>query len=481
MRALARAAALALVASLAGSLGGCGDDGGDGGGGPDARAADILDQLRALPEVARVTEQPTQQAGYRYFELWFDQPVDHDQAGGARFEQYATLIHRDATRPMVLLHTGYGNWYYDYPGELTRLLGANQVVVEHRFFRGSRPAGAEAWAHLTIAQSAADHHRITTALRRVYGARWLETGASKGGMTSVYHRRFYPDDVDGTVAYVAPLSRGAPDYRYEPHVEQLGPPACRQALRDLQVELLTDRRAALEARARSEATQRGYTYERIALPVAVESAVVSLEWAFWQYVGAEACDDVPAVTATDNQVWTFLRAVSPVASSSDDDVAEFEAYYYQAEVELGYPGTMDEHLAGLTLYGADDFAGAYPVGVTRPPWSEAAMADVDAWVQGEGARLVFLYGEWDPWTGGMFELGAAADALRVVAPEAPHGARIADLAPADQAAVLARLEAWSGVTPDAAVVTARRAPAAYEPRPPRMPPARLRAWQLLAR
>ncbi len=172
MRALARAAALALVASLAGSLGGCGDDGGDGGGGPDARAADILDQLRALPEVARVTEQPTQQAGYRYFELWFDQPVDHDQAGGARFEQYATLIHRDATRPMVLLHTGYGNWYYDYPGELTRLLGANQVVVEHRFFRGSRPAGAEAWAHLTIAQSAADHHRITTALRRVYGARW---------------------------------------------------------------------------------------------------------------------------------------------------------------------------------------------------------------------------------------------------------------------------------------------------------------------
>ena len=32
-------------------------------------------------------------------------------------------------------------------------------------------------------------------------------------MTSVYHRRFYPDDVDGTVAYVAPevIHGGAPE------------------------------------------------------------------------------------------------------------------------------------------------------------------------------------------------------------------------------------------------------------------------------
>ena len=33
-------------------------------------------------------------------------------------------------------------------------------------------------------------------------------------MTAIYHRRFYPDDVDGTVPYVAPISFGAPDLRY---------------------------------------------------------------------------------------------------------------------------------------------------------------------------------------------------------------------------------------------------------------------------
>lgn len=451
----ARSVRFAFLAALVAASCGGDDVSGTVDGGVDAPGGDILEQLRGLPEIASVTEASTEEIGYRYFEIQFDQPVDHDNPGGARFQQFATLIHRDVTAPMVLLHTGYGNWYYDFPGELTRLLRANQIVVEHRFFRGSRPAGTEAWAHLTIEQSAADHHRIAQALHRIYQGRWLETGASKGGMTSVYHRRFYPGDVDGTVAYVAPQSFGAPDYRYEPFVEQLGPTACRQALRALQVELLQNRRAMLEARATAEAQTRGYTYTRVSLPVAVESAVVSLEWAFWQYVGAESCPAVPSVTATDTAAWNFLRGVSPVSSSNDDDIAEFEAYYYQAEVQLGYPGTMDEHLTGLTIYGPADFDGAYPQGVARPPWSIDPMNDIDAWVKGQGDRIVFIYGEWDPWSGGMFELGAATDSLRVVAPMAPHGAGIGDLTPTDQAAVLAKLEAWTGVTPDAAQLKRR--------------------------
>lgn len=474
---IGRSAPILFVLGLA--LVACGDDGGEST--PDA-AGDILLQLRALPEVASVTEQPTDWNGYRYFEIQFDQPVDHANPGGARFEQYATLIHTSAAAPMVLLHTGYGNWYYDYPAELTRLLHANQLVVEHRFFRGSRPAGTEAWAHLTIEQAAADHHRITQALKPIYAAPWLETGASKGGMTSVYHRRFHPDDIAGTVAYVAPLSLAAPDYRYEAHIEQLGPAACRQALRDLQVELLRDRRAMLEQRATAQTQQvGGHQYSRIALPVAVESAVTGIEWSFWQFVGASRCGTVPAVTATDAQVWAFLEDVSPVSSSADANIAEFDAYYYQAEFELGYPGTMDEHLEGLTMFTGDDFAGAYPQGVTIPPYDETAMQDIDTWVQTAGDRLIFLYGEWDPWTGGMFTLGPDGDNLRVIAPGAPHGAEIADLVAADRALVLDRLAAWSGVAPDVDILARRARPAMAAPRPPRIPPALLRAWQLRGR
>jgi hypothetical protein len=443
----------------------------------DAPSGDIIEQVRGLGEVVSVEEMSTQWPGYRYFAIQFDQPVDHDDPDGAHFQQYATLIHRGFDRPTVLFHTGYGNWWYDYPWELTQLLGANQLVIEHRFFRGSRPEGIAAWQHLTIEQSAADHHRITDAMRRIYRGKWLETGASKGGMTSVYHRRFYPDDVDATVAYVAPQSLGAPDDRYEAHIEQLGPPACRQALRDLQVELLTNRRAMLEMAATNEAAVAGGpVYTRVAIPVAVESAVTGIEWSFWQTVGVSGCASVPAPTATNSEVWSFLQEVSAPSDSADDNVAEFEAYYYQAEFELGYPGTTDEHLEGLTMFGDEDYEGAYPLDVTIPPFRAEAMQDVDAWVRGGGERLLFIYGEWDPWTGGMFELGDAQDSLRVVAPEGFHYTGVGDLAPADQEAVLAKLEAWSGVTPELGGLQKRLIPPS--PQPPRIPPAVLRALQL---
>jgi hypothetical protein len=446
---IARACALALAVVVAATA--CSDD--------DPRPdVDIAVALAAQPEIARVVERPTDWPGYRYFELWFTQPVDHDAPAGAQFEQYATLIHRDPDAPLVLLHTGYGNWYYDYPGEVTRLLAGNQLVIEHRFFRTSRPAGAAAWSHLTIEQAAADHHRITTVMRRLYGGAVVETGASKGGMTSVYHRRFWPDDVDATVAYVAPISFAAPDYRYEPHLEAIGPPACRTALRQFQAELLRNRRAALEARAAAEAAARDRSYTRVALPAAVESAVVGLEWAFWQFAGAASCADIPPVTASDEQAFSFLQAINEVGSSDDDNLAEFEAYYYQAEVELGYPGTMDDHLAGLTTFEASAYDGAYPREVVRPPYSRAPMDDIDAWVRASGERIIFLYGEWDPWTGGMFDPGGRAEVVRVVAPGAPHGAGIVDLAAADRALVLAKLAAWTGVEPDLEAVARRRAP-----------------------
>jgi hypothetical protein len=78
-------------------------------------------------------------------------------------------------------------------------------------------------------------------------------------MTSLFHRRFYPDDVDATVAHVAPLDYPAdavqdPDSRYIRFLEQVGTdPACRQRLKDFQ-NLALARRAAMQQRMRAEAT-----------------------------------------------------------------------------------------------------------------------------------------------------------------------------------------------------------------------------------
>src|SRR5258705_13486795 len=102
---------------------------------------------------------------------------------------------------MVALTSGYDDFIRDRPGEPTRLLSANQISIEHRYFASSRPEQPAQldWGKLTIKQMAADEHAIIQLLKPIYGATWITAGASKGGMTAVYHRRFFPPDVAGTI------------------------------------------------------------------------------------------------------------------------------------------------------------------------------------------------------------------------------------------------------------------------------------------
>ena len=439
----------------------------------DPGTGELLDRLNALPGVTAVAR-PTQTAGVSYFVLQFTQPVDHDAPDGPTFPQQVSLLHRNLEAPMVVQTSGYWDYYRDSPVELTRLLLGNQISIEHRFFGDSRPEPAD-WSKLTIAQMAHDQHAIIAALRTIYGAAFLTTGGSKGGMTAIYHRRFYPDDVDGTVPYVAPLSFGAPDPRYPPFLDTIGPVGCRQAVRDLAVELLANRRAMVEARTAAQAQTEGHAYTRIALGPAVESAIISLEWAFWQYYGVALCDAVPAPSGADELLWSFLDQVSPPSDSDDQQIAAFDAYYYQAYAQLGYPDSGAAYLDPYLQYADADYEDVLPTAIPAYDGG-AAMQDIDQWVQAEGERLLFVYGEWDPWTGGAFALGQATDSISLTQPQGSHAARISRLAQPDVATALARLEAWTGVTP-VALPSARAGMHVLDPvvAEPRVPPAMIRA------
>jgi hypothetical protein len=410
---------------------------------------DIADRLAAI-DGSFVIEIPTGTDGYRYFVVYLWQPEDHDDPGAAEFRQFITLLHRSEDAPMVLLTEGYTNSWGDRRCELTRLLGANQLAVEHRFFSRSTPASGD-WSLLDIRQAAADHHRVVEAFRPIYGGVWINTGFSKGGMTAVYHRRFYPDDVDVTVPYVAPISYGAPDERYLDFLANVGNPACNEGLWAIQREALLRRDVMVP---RVAAT--GNSYDRVGGPeAAFESVVVELPFTFWQYSGVDHCDDIPPVSASDDVLYDFIDSYVGFSYASDAVWAFFEPYYYQAHTELGFPAVATAHLADLLETDViDPEEGVLPEGVGPVTHDPTVMADIAAWVASEGERLLFVYGEWDPWTGGAFELGDAEDSFLFVDPAGTHGADIGSLTPADQAEVYAILERWTGVTPDPSKVAA---------------------------
>ncbi len=415
---------------------------------------DIADRLRAIPGLTVVSESATPPAGFRFFILSYRQPVDHRQPRGATFEQRFQLLHKDVASPMVLHTSGYNMRETAFRSEPTRLVDGNQVSVEQRFFTPSRPQPAD-WDDLDIWQAATDHHRIVAALKPVYDAKWISTGASKGGMTSVYHRRFYPGDVDGVVAYVAPNDPINPaDRAYDRFFETVGTDAaCRTRLEDVQKEALA-RRPAMVAKYQAAADAAGWTFTGVlgSIDKAFEMTVLDTVWAFWQYSTQADCPSVPAKTATTDELYAFVDGVAGFSFYADQGITPYAPYYYQAATELGWPQPKFDHLRGLTRYPGLYQANSSLPQELRSRHDPRPMLDVDLWVKTRSSQMLFVYGANDPWGAERF-VPSRHDSHLYVAPGANHGANIAALVPAEADAATAALRRWAGVT--APAITSR--------------------------
>jgi hypothetical protein len=408
---------------------------------PGCAATTLEDRLRCIPGLT-VTPQDLAPplAGYRRFDLVLDQPIDHDHPELGTLQQRAMLLHVSDTAPMVLATSGYGLGSRNGLTEVARLLNANQLAYEHRYFGPSRPAPTD-WSKLDIRQAAVDAHRFAEALHWLYPGHWVNTGASKGGMTSVYQRRFHPCDVDATVAYVAPTSITTTDSAYVAFLEQVGGSeraGCR-------ADLIAFQRRLLQRRAEIVPQVRG-TFLQIDVDKAFELAVVELNFAFWQYTAPDdpeiGCSAIPPAGATPEQMLAFLEIhSSPDVLAGEDSLDFYHAYYHQAVAQLGAPAPYEAPLADLLRYrGADVPATFIPAGEVSA-FDAAAMPDINTWVANDGERMMFIYGELDPWSSREF-VPSAKDSHRFKVTGGNHGARIAQLAETDRNEALSLLARW---------------------------------------
>ncbi|MFW5878531.1 MAG: hypothetical protein ACOCVR_01825, partial [Myxococcota bacterium] len=107
---------------------------------------DVLDGLLLVPGL-NVQEVPSDVQGTRAFLLELEQPEFHTGPSEQTFTQRMLLLHRHLDAPMVMNLIGYGFGAFGrepedltfYLTEPAHLLGANQLLVEHRFFGESIP------------------------------------------------------------------------------------------------------------------------------------------------------------------------------------------------------------------------------------------------------------------------------------------------------------------------------------------------------
>ncbi|WP_432252308.1 S28 family serine protease [Streptomyces sp. HNM1019] len=407
---------------------------------------DIKERVLAIPGMRFVAEQPYE--GYRFLVFSYAQPVDHRHPSKGTFQQRFTLLHKNTDRPTVFYTSGYNVTTAPRRSEPTQLVDGNQVSMEYRFFTPSRPQPAD-WSKLDIWQAASDQHRLYRALKPLYGKKWLATGGSKGGMTATYYRRFYPRDMDGTVAYVAPNDvADKEDSAYDRFFEGVGTAECRTKLNAVQREALV-RRDEIVKRYQKWADDEKQTFTVVgSADKAYENVVLDLAWAFWQYHLLKDCADVPAPTASTDELYGFIDEISGFSAYTDQGLATYTPYYYQAGTELGSPTFKTPHLAGLLRYPGIYAPRSYVPRDIPMRFKPGVMRDIDRWVRHDAHRMLFVYGQNDPWGAERFQVGKGAkDAYVYTVAGGNHGSSIAQLTDGQKAKATAEVQRWAGVSP----------------------------------
>ena len=411
-------------------------------------ATDIKDRLLAIPGMSLIEEKPY--PGYRYFVLNYTQPIDHRHPSKGTFKQRITVLHKDTSRPTVFHTGGYNVSTTPSRREPTQIVDGNQVSMEYRFFTPSRPDPAD-WSKLDIWQAASDQHRIFQALKPVYNKKWISTGGSKGGMTATYYERFYPRDMDGVVAYVAPNDVvNNEDSAYDRFFAKVGTKECRDRLNAVQREALV-RRKPLEKKYEAYAAENGYTFSTIgSLDRAYEAVVLDYVWGFWQYSLLSDCDTVPAdaKNATDDEIWNSVDTISGFSFYTDQGLEPYTPYFYQAGTQLGAPTIHFPYIEKKYIrYGYQPPRNFVPRSIPMT-FQPRAMRDVDNWVKHRADHMLFVYGQNDPWGAEPFRLGRGAkDSYVFTAPGLNHGANVAGLVPEQKTLATARILAWADVAP----------------------------------
>ena len=410
-----------------------------------APAQSIEPELKALAKLTDFTVQKLETDTFftEKYLLVFKQNVDPNNPLAGKFEQRVFLSHKSKSRPVVVITEGYAANYAshpDYKNELSSYLNANQICIEHRYFGQSIPRPLD-WNQLTIANAAADDHRIVTILKKIYTNKWISTGISKGGQTCMYYRYFYPEDVDISVAYVAPLNFSKADNRVYRFLGQVGDSASRAKVFNYQYEMLNHKSEYLQA-FKDLVQKRNLSY-RMGLLEAYELTVLEYGFAYWQW-GSTPIDSIPKEGESAKKMVRHLDQVAGIDWVSDQGIRRMQAFFYQALTQIGFYGYDISKFKDVVSFAENpEFDFAMPENIKKP-FDPHPMYKVDQFIRHQANHMLFIYGEDDPWSSTAVDVTYEKDVLKIVKPKGSHLTRIANLPEGQQLQVLETLNRWLG-------------------------------------
>lgn len=391
-----------------------------------------------LDKISAITEtRPLESTQFtEKYVTYFTQPLDHKHPEKGSFRQRVIVAHVGFDRPTVIVTEGYGAAYALHPKyreELSKLLDANMIFVEYRYFLESTPEPKD-WQYLTAEASADDLHAVTTAFKTIYPGKWIATGISKGGQTTMLYRTFYPDDVDISVPYVAPLCYGVEDGRHEPFLQKVSTPEDRKKIEDFQLEVLK-RKATLLPRFEKYCAEKKYAF-RAPIEEIYDYSVLEYSFALWQW--GTPISSIPATSASDDELFAHLLDISePSYFTADSPNASF---FVQAARELGYYGyDIRPFKQYLSINSSKGYLHRLmlPEELKDMPFDKTLSKKIKKFLKKNDPKMIFIYGENDPWTAaGVTWLKGKKNIHVFVEPGGSHRARISTMPEAEKKEIM---------------------------------------------
>ncbi|MCF8360651.1 MAG: hypothetical protein K9H26_17995 [Prolixibacteraceae bacterium] len=406
--------------------------------------SELYQQLVSQPEFISVEKIDQHPFFTEAYEILVDQYLDHGNPAAGKFVQRVVVSNYNPYSPVVLVTEGYHANYAvkdTYINELSKIIQANQVVVEHRYFGKSMPDNPN-WDYLTIENACADLHRVYRIMGRIFNNqnKWIATGISKGGQNTLAYKAFYPDDMDIWVPYVAPNNFRLEDKRHPKYISRVNGKKCREKIENFQLEVLA-RRDSIQPLLDSLTAAENYTYS-ITNEELLDYCVLEYSFSFWQW-GTD-CSTVPTDTATCRQLFTHLVDVCDPDYFAHQGIEPIKAFFIQAAKEIGYYAYDTRPFRKyLTIKNArgyveniflpEDFSYRFDKSVSKM---------IEKTVNKDGDHILAIYGGYDPWTASSVKVRSSSDAVKMVIPGASHRVRINSMTYEQKGEVYILLEKW---------------------------------------
>lgn len=412
-------------------------------------STEFMKNLCALPGISEVKKLETTRFPEKYV-LKIRQNLDTDNTEAGTFNQRVIVGYVGEDRPTVIVTEGYNADYAMSPSyieELSDLFDANMVFCEYRYFGESMPKPTD-WNFLTVENSLGDLHNVNTTFRKLFKGKWISTGISKGGQTTMFYRTYYPNDVDVSVSYVAPLNKSVEDGRHEPFLrDEVGTKKERKAVHNAQLEMFK-RKSSLVEKLEKKVKADGLNFN-LPLDEIFDYELMEYPFAFWQW-GTPVLE-IPSSKDSDEVWFEHLMKVSGPDYFSVP--GRYLSFNMQALRELGYYGyEIDPDFKKYcSISSTKDYLRRLMIPESMGEWRNVSFDPTlynktVEYLKNNDPKHIFIYGEIDPWTAsgvaGWLDCSGKQNMRVYVQPRGSHKARIGNMPEGMKAEIMERLNGW---------------------------------------